>query len=69
VQFIPPGLQQGGTVLAGEDAPAASHAESRFARLMDRSGAGADLVLEIIAALKRDREASYGELARSIAAA
>ncbi|NUP11269.1 MAG: hypothetical protein HOW73_34925 [Polyangiaceae bacterium] len=68
VQFIPHGLQQGGTVLAGEDAPVRSHAEDRFERLIRDGEAGASEVLSLIAELKREREQAYGDLARLVAA-
>lgn len=68
VQFIPHGLQQGGTVLAGEDVPERSHADDRFARLMANDAATADEVLARIAALKRERADRYAELARRVAA-
>ncbi|MFO0550385.1 MAG: hypothetical protein U0271_18465 [Polyangiaceae bacterium] len=65
VQFIPPGLQSGGTVMAGEAPDGASHAEDRFARLM---GGSVDEVLAHIAELKAERERRYGELARRMLA-
>ncbi|MBK6514572.1 MAG: hypothetical protein IPM79_32765 [Polyangiaceae bacterium] len=68
VQFIPHGLQQGGTVLAGEDVPEKSHAEDRFARLMANDAAVAVEILERLDALKRERSARYAELVRRVAA-
>lgn len=67
VQFIPPGLQQGGTMLAGEAVVTKSHAEDRFARLMAHAEAGANDVLDRVAQLKLERERSYGALARLVA--
>lgn len=68
VQFIPPGLQQGGTVMAGEDAGGESHADARFSRFMAGGAELAEEVLGAIAELREERERTYGELARSIQA-
>lgn len=69
VQLIPPGMMQGGTVLAErpEDAPAAgeSRADAMYRRMM---GGDVDRALALIAELGKEREARYGELARAIAA-
>lgn len=68
IQFIPPGLQQGGTVMAGEDAGGESHADARFTRFMAGGAAMADEVLGLIAELREERERTYGALAREIQA-
>ncbi len=60
VQFIPHGLQQGGTVLAGSADPSISHAEARFSRLSEPGKV--EQLLAVIAELKRDRAASYQAL-------
>jgi hypothetical protein len=64
IQFVPPGLAQGGTVLAGEAVPACSHADARFERLMKGP---IEPLLAHIAALKLERETRYAELATLIA--
>jgi len=66
VQFIPHGLQQGGTVLAGSADPSVSHAEARFQRFSE-PGKTAQ-VLASIAELKRDRASSYQALIDEISA-
>jgi hypothetical protein len=68
IQFIPHGLQKGGTVLAAsrEGAkPEESHADARFRRLTE--GALVDDLLATIRALKDDRARSYAALADEIA--
>lgn len=68
VQFIPHGLQKGGTVLAAsrEGAqPEESHADARFRRLGE-SGV-IDELLATIRALKEDRARSYAALIDEIA--
>ena len=68
IQFIPHGLQKGGTVLAAsrEGAkPEESHADARFRRLNE-----SNIVNELLAtiqALKDDRARSYAALADEIA--
>jgi len=64
VQFVPPGLAQGGTVLAGEAVPEHSHADARFERLMKGP---IEALVDRIAALKRERETRYAELASLVA--
>jgi hypothetical protein len=57
VQLIPPGLSQGGTVLAGGDVePGADPADDTFARLQ---GAGIAAVRALLAEIQADRDASY----------
>lgn len=68
VQFIPPGLQEGGTVLSGEEASTKSHADERYGRLMKDSGVEAGDVLAKLADLKRARAQEYGSLAETVAA-
>ncbi len=63
VQFIPPGLHEGGTVLAGEPAPAEGRAEATYRRLMH--GAVED-VLTRLASMRSDR-ARYASLAELVA--
>jgi hypothetical protein len=68
IQFIPHGLQKGGTVLAAsrEGAqPEESHADARFRRLGERGVI--DELLATIRALKEDRARSYAALADEIA--
>lgn len=68
VQFIPPGLQEGGTVLSGEDVPSKSHADDRYGRLMRDSATEAGDILAKLAELKRVRAQEYGSLAETVAA-
>ena len=68
IQFIPHGLQQGGTVLAASQdgiAPGQSHADARFDRL--NRTATVSLLLEKISELKADRARSCEALAAAIA--
>ncbi len=72
VQFIPAGLQQGGTVLAGEEPPSGSHAEARFQRLVEAVPPGQPTASDVLAKLEALREAkaqTYAALAREIAGA
>lgn len=65
VQFIPPGLASGGTVLAGDAQADVDHAGARFERL---KGPALEAVLARVESLKSQRETRYGALAREIAA-
>lgn len=57
VQLIPPGLSEGGTVLAGAGVePGEDRADMLFARL---HGAGAEGIQALIAEIRADRDASY----------
>lgn len=67
VQFIPPGLQEGGTMLAGEEVSSKSHADERYGRLMNEGAAAANDVFAKLAELKRARAQECGSLAKTIA--
>jgi hypothetical protein len=60
LQFIPPGMQPGGTVMAGEALPDAPAAESTFDRLT-RTG-GVDAICALVDELHRERARIAAEL-------
>ncbi len=68
VQFIPPGLHEGGTVFAGAEAPSEGRAEATFRRLTSGPpGRGpADEVLSRLEALRAARRERYSSLAEEI---
>jgi hypothetical protein len=63
VQFIPPGLHEGGTVLAGAEPPSEGRAEAMYRRLMQGP---ADEVLSRLEALRAVRRERYSSLANEI---
>lgn len=63
VQFIPPGLHEGGTVLAGAEPPGEGRAEATFRRLMQGPVEEVQSKLE---ALRKERSDRYSSLADEI---
>lgn len=68
VQFIPPGLHEGGTVFAGEEVPAEGRAEATFRRLVKGppDPGPADEVLSRLEALRAVRRERCSSLAEEI---
>jgi hypothetical protein len=64
VQFIPPGLHEGGTVLAGAEAPTEGRAEATFRRL---TRGPVEEVLSKLEALRAQRRERYSSLAKDVA--
>ncbi len=63
VQFIPPGLHEGGTVLAGAEAPTEGRAEATLPRL---TTGPVEEVLSKLEALRAQRRERYSSLAETI---
>lgn len=61
VQFIPPGLHEGGTVLAGAEPPSKGRADAVFRRLTEGPAEEVLSRLEALRAVRRERYSSLAE--------